>query len=362
MIPVYKPYFNGLEKIYVNDCVDSTWISSKGKFIQQFEDEFAEFIGAKYATTVSNGTTALHLAMTAIGIKPGDEVIVPTFTYVASVNTILQIGAKPIFVDSDPTSWQVCPRDIERKITAKTKAIMVVHLYGHPCDMEAISEVCKSKSLLLIEDAAEAFGTQYKGRYAGTFGDVATFSFFGNKTITTGEGGMVVCRNKEVYERACHLKNQGVSATKEYWHDELAFNYRMTNIQAAIGCAQLRSAQDVLAKKRQIALWYREGFEGLPVALQPEQDGCVHTYWMCSILVQDSSCRDALRAELKEQGVETRPLFPCVNTMPHCKADGSFPVANSLSSRGINLPSFPDLQLDDVKFICSVIRNYYENK
>ncbi len=361
MIPVYQPCFSGKEKEYVNDCLDSTWISSKGSYIGKFEEEFAKYIGGKYATTVSNGTVAIHLALEAIGIGPGDEVIVPTLTYVASVNTIIQTGAKPVFVDSLEKTWQVNPEDIRRKITAKTKAVMVVHLYGLPCDMDAITAICNEHDLLLIEDCAEAFGSKYKGQHVGTFGDIATFSFFGNKTITTGEGGMVVAKKAEVMERAFHLKNQGVSKTREYWHDTVAFNYRMTNICAAIGLAQLEQADSILNKKRSVAQWYAEGLNNLPLTIHFEQPDTVHSFWMCSIAVNDANRRSGLREHLKKSGVETRPIFYPSHTLPHCKVDASFPVAESLAARGINLPSFPDLQESQVKFICDEIKKFFAN-
>ena len=359
MIPVYQPYFTGREKEYVNQCLDSTWISSKGEFISRFERSFADYIGAKYATTVCNGTVAIHLALEALGIGPGDEIIVPTLTYVASVNTIIQAGATPVFVDSLERTWQIDPEDVKRKITQKTKAIMVVHLYGLPCDMDAVTGICAENGLLLIEDCAEAFGTRYKGQHVGTFGDAATFSFFGNKTITTGEGGMVVTKSKDVMDRAYHLKNQGVSQSREYWHDVVAYNYRMTNICAAIGLAQLEQADTILAKKRQIAAWYQEGLAGLPLKTHDEEHGTVHSFWMCSIAVDDSSARQPLRDHLKRAGIETRPLFYPSHTLPHCATDESFPVAESLASRGINLPSYPDLSKLQTANVCKEIERFF---
>ncbi len=219
MIPIYQPDLSGNEKKYLIECVESTWISSKGKFIDQFEEKFVEFTKADYATSVNNGTVAIHLALEALGISAGDEVIVPTLTYIASVNPIVQVGAIPVFVDSLESTWQVDPEDIRRKITPKTKAIMVVHLYGQSAEMDSIMQIAHEYNLLVIEDCAEAFGTFYKGQHVGTFGDVGTFSFFGNKTITCGEGGMVTAKDKAVYEKMKHLKNQGVSAEKQYWHD-----------------------------------------------------------------------------------------------------------------------------------------------
>lgn len=359
MIPVYQPYFTGREKEYVNQCLDSTWISSKGEFIGRFERSFADYIGAPHATTVCNGTVAIHLALEALEIGAGDEVIVPTLTYVASVNTIIQAGAKPIYVDSLDATWQINPEDVKRKITPNTRAIMVVHLYGLPCDMDAITAICKAHGLLLIEDCAEAFGTRYKGQHVGTFGDVATFSFFGNKTITTGEGGMVVARDQAVMERAYHLKNQGVSQARDYWHDVVAYNYRMTNICAAIGLAQLEHADEILAKKRQIAAWYREGLIGLPLQTHDESPGTEHSFWMCSIAVDDAELRDPLRLHLKQADIETRPVFYPAHTMPHCAISESFPVAESLSARGLNLPSYPGLNRQDCDVIVNAIRGFF---
>ena len=359
MIPVYKPYFSGKEKEYVNQCLDSTWISSKGEFINRFETAFSDYIGAEYSTTVCNGTVAIHLAIEALGLTAGDEVIVPSLTYIASVNTIIQAGATPVFVDSVDSSWNIDPADVLRKITPKTKAVMAVHLYGLPCDMDALISICREHSLYLIEDAAESFGTYYKGKHVGTFGDIATFSFFGNKTITTGEGGMVVAKNKSLLEKAFHLKNQGVSSTREYWHDAVAYNYRMTNICAAIGLAQLEQAGSILEKKRQIATWYRDDLKNLPLKTHDELPDTRHSFWMCSIAVNEASERRPLRDHLKSRGIETRPLFYPAHTMPHCASDQRFPVAESLSSRGINLPSYPELTREDVSLICGEIGNFF---
>ncbi len=361
MIPVYQPYFSGREKEYVNQCLDSTWISSKGEFIGRFESAFADYVGAEHTTSVCNGTVAIHLALMALGIGPGDEVIVPTLTYVASVNTILQAGATPVYVDSLEATWQIDPADVIKKITRRTKAVMAVHLYGAPCEMDTLLSICKQRNLLLIEDCAEAFGTRYKGQHVGTFGDAATFSFFGNKTITTGEGGMVVAREKSTIDRAFHLKNQGVSAQREYWHDVLAYNYRMTNICAAIGLAQLEQADAILAKKRQIAAWYSAKLAGLPLCCHGEQEQTLHSYWMCSLVVDQPADQKPLRDHLKQNQVETRPLFPPAHSMPHCHFEGSFPIAESLSQRGINLPSYPGLTEGDISRIAGLVRDYFNH-
>ena len=358
-IPVYQPFLNGNEKKYVNECLDSSWISSKGEFIQRFEDGFGKYIGAKNVTSVCNGTVAIHLALDALGIGPGDEVIVPALTYVASVNTILQTGATPIFVDSLEGTWQVDPEDIKRKISPKTKAVMVVHLYGLPCDMDPILSICEKYGLLLVEDAAEAVGTLYKGQHVGTFGDIATFSFFGNKTITTGEGGMVVAKDASIMERAYHLKTQGVSREREYWHDVLGYNYRMTNLCAAIGLAQLEQVDLILQKKRDVANAYEQGLRGLPVNFHQEQAHTRHSFWMCSISVDDPSMRAPLRDHLKSNGIETRPLFHPAHKLPHCATADTHPIAESLSARGINLPSYPGLTQFDTDAVIQQIKKFY---
>lgn len=361
-IPVYKPSLSGREKEYVNECIDSTWISSKGKFISRFEEGFANYVGVKYATSVCNGTVALHLALLALGIGEGDEVIVPTLTYISSVNSIKYTGAEPVFVDSLRESWQIDPDDIKLKISNKTKAIMVVHLYGHPCEMDAIIEIAREHNLYIIEDCAEAFGSMYKNKYVGTFGDIATFSFFGNKTITTGEGGMVVTNNKTLYERSTHFKGQGLAKYREYWHDVIGYNYRMTNICAAIGLAQLEQADNFIEKKMQIAKWYKEKLKGLPLEFHKSVGDIKHTFWMCSILTETTKNRDLLRDTLKDNGIETRPLFYPVHMMPmYSDKFRLHPVAEDISLRGINLPSFPELTEVEVEFIIDCIKKFYNS-
>jgi perosamine synthetase len=359
MIPVYQPYITGREKDYVNQCLDSSWISSRGEFIGRFEERFADYVDVAHATSVCNGTVALHLALAALELEPGDEVIVPTLTYVASVNAIVHAGATPVFVDSLDRTWQLDVDHVRRKITGKTKAVMAVHLYGLPCDMDKLVGLCREYDLRLIEDCAEAFGSYYKGRHVGTFGDIATFSFFGNKTITTGEGGMVVTRSAQLHDRAYHLKTQGVSPAREYWHDVVAYNYRMTNICAAIGLAQLEQADSIIAKKREVAAWYREGLVGLPLRTHDEIDGTRHSYWMCSIALDDAGAREPLRDHLKAAGVETRPLFHPAHILPPYDTKASYPVAESLSARGINLPSYPALSRTDVNEICNLIHGFH---
>lgn len=359
--PVYQPSLTGNEKKYVDECLDSTWISSKGKFIGKFEDDFAKFIGVDYATSVCNGTVAVHLALVALGIGAGDEVIVPTFTYIASANPVLVVNAKPIFVDSLADTWQMDPKDIEAKITDKTKAIVVVHLYGHPCDMDSIMAIAKKHNLYVIEDCAEAIGSKYKGKTVGSFGDIGCFSFFGNKTMTCGEGGMVVTSDAMLADRLRRYKNQGNAKYREYWNDILGFNYRMTNIQAAIGLAQLEQVETFIQKKRQIANWYMEELKDYPLEFNKESKDVFHTYWMVSCLVEKADMRDSLREFLKLNGVETRPTFYPIHTMPvYVHEFSKHKVAEDIALRGMNLPSYPALTQEDVKAICGLIKKYFD--
>jgi perosamine synthetase len=360
-IPVYQPSLNGKEREYVNECIESTWISSKGKFINLFEEKFAEFINIKHAITVSNGTVALHLALIALGIGPGDEVIVPTLTYISSVNAIVYTGATPVFVDSLMDTWQMDPSDVERKITAKTRAVMAVHLYGHACNMDALTEICDKYDLFLIEDCAEAIGTLYKGRHVGTFGDISTFSFFGNKTITTGEGGMVVTNDATLNDRSVHFKGQGLAKHRQYWHDVVGYNYRMTNICAAIGLAQLENADNLIKRKKDIAILYEKGFSSSPVQMHLGNSDVKHSHWMCSILVPQPEQREPMRELLSKEGIETRPVFYPVHTMPmYSTRFQRHPVAEEIGWKGINLPSYPALRDGQVEEIISVVKRYFK--
>lgn len=362
--PVYQPYLKGNEKKYVMECLDSTWISSKGKFIAEFEKGFADYIGVKYATGVSNGTIALHLTLIALGIGEGDEVIVPTFTYIASVNAIAYTKAKPVFVDSKKDDWQMDPADVKKKITKNTKAIMAVHLYGHPCDMSELKKIAKENDVFLIEDCAEAIGSKFDNQIVGSFGDIAAFSFFGNKTITTGEGGMVVTNDETLFDRSVHFKGQGLAKHREYWHDVIGYNYRMTNICAAIGLAQLEIVEKTIKLKREIAMNYKNHLKDVPVKLHEESGSkYFHTYWMVSILVENPGLREKLREHLASNGIETRPTFYPVHTMPmYSEKYQRHPVAENLGWRGINLPSYPELTSKDVEYICNAIKEFYSGK
>lgn len=362
-IPVYQPSLSGNEKKYVNDCLESSWISAKGKYIGEFENQFAQYVNITNATTVCNGTVALHLALIVLGIGPGDEVIVPTLTYIASVNAISYTGATPVFVDSLMDTWQMDPEDVRRKITQKTKAVLAVHLYGHPCNMDDMVSITRENNIFLIEDCAEAFGTLYKNKHVGTFGDIATFSFYGNKTITTGEGGMIITNDETLYDRAIHYKGQGLAKYRQYWHDVIGYNYRMSNICAAIGLAQLEQADLFIKRKREIADTYHKELAGLPITLHHETGEVRHSYWMYSILLEDPQKRDPLRDYLESRGIETRPVFYPVHTMPiYSQKFQRHPVAESLGWRGINLPSWPGLKHQQLTNITSALKDYFNHR
>ena len=356
-IPVANPYLGKEELDNVIKAVKDGWISSKGEFIGKFENEFAKYCGMKYGVATFNGTVALHLALAALGIKKGDEVIVPTLTFVATANAVTYCGAKSVFVDSHPDYWCIDPGEIEKKITKKTKAIIPVHLYGHPCDMDPIMKIAKRHRLHVIEDCAEAHGAEYKGRKVGSFGDVNCFSFFGNKIITTGEGGMCVTNNKKLARKMRILRDHGMNLKKRYWHDMLGFNYRMTNLQAAIGLAQVKKLDTFIDKGRKIAGWYKKKLGNLEeknlVSLHPEMPWAKRVHWMYSILIENKFgvSRNNLMKELAKRGIETRPLFYPVHSFSFYKKQGNFPVAEGLSQRGISLPNSVGLPENDVNFI-----------
>lgn len=314
-IPVAVPCFMGNEKKYVNDCLDTTWISSNGKYIGEFEKAFSSYTRSKCAVACCNGTVALHLPLLALGLMPGDEVIIPSFTYIATANAVRYCGATPVFADSLADTWNIDPEDIRKKITPKTKGIIPVHLYGNPCDMGSIMEIAKEHGLFVVEDAAECHGAEYDGQKAGSIGDVGTFSFFGNKIITTGEGGMIVTEDAALAEKMRLLRGQGMDPARRYWFEIIGYNYRMTNIEAAIGLAQLENIDKLIAAREQVKNWYMEELEeelamGLLLS-QKTTDGAKSVCWMFSILLPDGCIieRDVLMKKLADDGIETRPLF-----------------------------------------------------
>ncbi len=360
-IPVSQPSITELEISYVNDAVRSTWISSLGKYIDNFENQFSEFCESKYGIAVSNGTVAIQLALTALGIGEGDEVIVPDFTFIASANAVLHAGAKPVFADIENDTLCIDPEDIKKKITEKTKAIMPVHVYGHPAEMELIAKIAEENNLLLIEDAAEAHGARYKGRRVGSLSDAACFSFYGNKNMTTGEGGMIITNDEELAIRCKHLRDQAMSPTKRYWHDAPGFNFRMTNLQAAIGCAQLERSEELLLKRKLIFNWYKAGLSELDgVQLNTIREDIEHAFWMVCLECEefDEQSRSRFMSYLKEHNIDSRPYFYPCSMMPYFnKADN----VNTYSKfyKGINLPTFFDLNKEDIDYICKIIVNYF---
>jgi len=362
MIPIAEPLLGEEELNNVVEAVKSGWISSKGEFILKFEEGFAKYCGVEYGVATSNGTAALHLALTALGIGEGDEVVVPTLTFIATANVVRYTGAKPVFVDSHPDYWGIDPQKIQQVITPKTRAIIPVHLYGHPCDMGRIMDIAKTHNLYVIEDAAEAHGAEYKRRRVGSFGDIAGFSFYGNKIITTGEGGMCVTNSKRLAERMRILRDHGMNPGKRYWHDIIGFNYRMTNMQAGVGVAQLAKLNKFIKIKGEIARWYSTRLKELEskclLKLHPEMPWTKGIYWMYSVLVQDDFgiSRDELMNRLELAGVEVRPLFYPIHMMPPYKTGDRFPVAEELSRKGISLPSSVNLTTEQIEYITDTIR------
>ncbi|MEK3720831.1 DegT/DnrJ/EryC1/StrS family aminotransferase [Paenibacillus sp. FSL H8-0034] len=354
---VAQPILNGNEKKYVMDCLDSTWISSNGSYIHKFEQEFAQFVQTQHAIACSNGTTALHLALMGHGVTEHDEVIVPSFTFVATANAVAHCGATPVFVDAEPDTWNMNPLFIEEKITPRTKGIIAVHLYGHPADMDPIMAIADKYGLFVIEDAAEATGAEYKGKKVGSIGHSAIFSLFGNKIITTGEGGIVTTNDGEFTQRIRLLKGQGMDPNRRYWHPVIGYNYRMTNIQAAIGCAQLENIQWHIEQRIRIAGLYKDQLQSCPALTMPVQkDWAKNVYWLFSVLLNDvtEAQRDELIERLVRLGIETRPFFHPMHALPpyqHLQPHSEFPVANRISSQGINLPSSGNLTDEEIHFI-----------
>lgn len=357
-IPVSEPSITHREIEYVMDAVKSGWVSSLGKYIEIFEQNFAKYVGTKYALTVCNGTTALHLALVSLGIKKGDEVIVPDLTFVATANAVVYTGAKPIFADIDPQTWCIDPEDVRIKITPKTKAIIPVHLYGHPADIDTINEIAKENALYVIEDAAEAHGAEYKGKKVGSIGTCGIFSFYGNKIITTGEGGMLTTNDEKLYKRAKFLKDHAMSIEKRYWHPEVGYNYRMTNIQAALGLAQLERIEDLIKQKKGVFELYKDCLNIEGIVLNQQKEWAKNVYWMVCILVNDSVgvSRDELMKRLRERGIDTRPFFYPMTELPMYGGKPINPVAKDISKRGINLPSSSNLSREDVSYIYQGIK------
>jgi len=365
-IPVNEPLLDGNEKKYLGECIDTGWISSEGPFIKQFEERFAERVGRKYAVAVSNGSAALEAAVAVLGIGAGDEVILPTFTIISCAAAIVHAGAVPVVVDCDPHTWNMDVSQIEAKITPKTKAIMVVHIYGLPVDMQPVLALADKYGLQIIEDAAEMHGQTYNGRPCGSFGDISIFSFYPNKHITTGEGGMLVTDDEKLAERCRSLRNLCFQPQQRFVHEELGWNFRMTNMQAALGVAQLERLDEFVARKRRMGELYTQLLSDIP-GLQlpiPQTDYAQNIYWVYSIVLKDEIPFDAVEImqRLAQLHIGTRPFFWCMHQQPVFKKMGLFegvscPVAERIAQRGFYIPSGIALTLDQIDRVAKTLHD-----
>lgn len=359
-ISVAQPTLGGNERKYVLDCLDTNWISSNGKYIGMFEQAFAEFCGVKHAIATNNGTTALHLALVGLDLQPGDEVIIPTVTYIATANAVRYCGATPVLVDVSRETMNIDPADIERMITPRTRGIIPVHLYGHPADMEAVNAVAKKHGLWVVEDAAEAHGAEVNGRRVGSLGTCATFSFFGNKIVTTGEGGMITTDDDALAAKLRLFRGQGMDPQRRYWFPVIGYNYRMTNIAAAIGTAQMETVDQSLAERQRLAGWYDAALAPLKdrLALPQEASWAKQVYWMYTVFLHEGTetQRDAVMAKLDELGIETRPVFYPMHILPPYLQTSTFPIADEWAQRGINLPTHQSLTQADVQRIADSLK------
>jgi len=369
-IPVSMPDLSGNEQAYAAEAVASSWISSSGSFLERFEREFAEACGTKHALATSNGTTALHLALATLGVGPGDEVIVPSMTYIATANAVTYCGATPVFVDIDPDTWCLNPRLIEAAITRHTKGIIPVHLLGHPADMDAINGVASTHGLWVVEDAAEATFARYKGRPVGSLGDAATFSFFGNKIITCGEGGAVTFSDPRLERRMRMLRGQGMDPARRYHFPIIGFNFRLTNVAAAILCGQMERREAIVSRRLAIVARYERELTDVPgISLRQDAPWAESAAWMASCLVAPGrfGCRrDELAIALSERGIDTRPMFIPIHRLPPYEQAArnrqtNLPVTDKLGSRGLMLPTYPQMTDDDVRHICQAIREIGES-
>lgn len=354
MIPVSKPYISQSDMDCVNDAVKSGWVSSLGAYIDEFESRFAAFCGTKYALTVSNGTVGLHLALVAYGIGPADEVIVPDLTFVATANAVRMAQATPVMVDVSRDTYCIDPEQVIRAITPRTKAIMPVHLYGHPANMSALRDIAAAHRLHLIEDAAEAHGASIGGSRVGALGDCAVFSFYGNKIITSGEGGMITTDDEALFNRLQHLRDHAMSKEVRYWHTEVGFNYRMTNMQAALGVSQLKQIDHFIARRAELLTQYRGLLEPRGIECNPVVDANPVNWMTCAVVDGlGREQRDRVIALMREQGMDARPFFFPVSRLP-MYGGGANPVSHALSESGFNLPTFVELEPDRVSEVCSV--------
>jgi perosamine synthetase len=362
IIPVCEPTLAGNESRYVMDCLNTNWISSAGKYIDLFEQAFSQKVGCEHGIACVSGTAALHLITAALGLGPGDEVIIPTHTMIATAYAVSYTGARPVLVDSERHTWNMDISQIEAKITDRTKAIIVVHTYGHPVDMDAVLEIARRRKLYVVEDAAEAHGAEYKGRPAGSLGDAAAFSFYANKIITSGEGGMVTTNNAELAKTVRTLRDHAFSKERHFWHKYIGYSFRMTNLQAAIGLAQTEQMDGFVKRRRENAALYTSLLREMPgLTLPAEEPWAKNVYWMYGLLVEDEYglTRDELRRCLAERGIETRTFFIPMHLQPIYYADYRgelFPVAEDFCRRGLYLPSASSLTQHEIEFVVQEVK------
>lgn len=366
IIPVCEPTLAGKEKEYLLDCLESNWISSAGKYIPAFEEKFAEECQCRYGIACANGTVALHLGLAALGLEPGDEVILPTFTMIATINVVTYAGATPVLIDSEPGTWNMDVEQLAGKITPKTKVIMPVHTYGHPVDMDPLMELAEKHGIFVLEDAAEAHGAEYKDRRTGGLGHAAGFSFYANKIITTGEGGMITTNNAKFATLTQNLRDHAFSTERHFWHKFVGFNYRMTNMQAAVGLAQVEQMSGFVENRRRNAALYSKLLKEIPgIVTPPEAKWAKNVFWMYSILVKDEfgMSRDQLRTYLARHGIETRTFFIPMHLQPiyyEAFKGQRYPVAEMLCQRGFYLPSASSLTAPQIKYIAGIVRQAHE--
>ena len=369
MIPLCVPEIKGNEWKYIKECLDTNWVSSAGSFVNKFEDDFSKYMDVKKAVVTMNGTSALELALRCLNIGAGDEVIVSSMTFISPVNTIKYVGAEPVFVDVCGDTWVMDADKVEELITSRTKAIMPVHIYGHPVDMDKIMDIAKKHNIYVIEDATESLGSNYKDRNVGSIGHIGCFSFNGNKLITTGAGGMLVTGNEKLGDRAKYLSTQtkSILPNGSFYHEEIGYNFRMPNLLAAMGCAQLENISEYINAKREHAKLYNEFLNGIEgITLPVEKNWASNINWLYSILVEDSygMSRDELIDKLRENGIQSRSFFMPVHEMPpykDCKT-GDMSITDGIAKRGINLPSSVGLKDDEIKLVCDVIKKYKSRK
>ena len=358
-IPIFEPFLSGNERNYLIEAIDTGWISSQGPFITRFEKEFAGYHGVAHAVACSNCTTALHMSLLAAGVGPGDEVLCPDLTFISPINMVVLAGAKPVLIDIEQEGFNIDPALMEAKITPRTKAIIVVHQFGHAADMDSICDIAKRHNLVIIEDVAESIGARYKGRLLGTIGDMACYSMFGNKIITTGEGGVVITNNA-AYDRELRvLRDHGMTPGKKYHHERLGFNYRLTNLQAAVGLAQLERLDEILARRNAIAAHYARRFANIRgLRWRPNLEYSQSVFWLATITIARAEWREKLMEHLRSCGVEPRPMIFPVHFAPYLGYDretGEFPVSCDISLRSVHLPSSTSLTEADVDRVCDAV-------